>query len=365
MHEYVINLHMHTTFSDGTGSHEEIAKAAIQAGIDAVIVTDHNIWVDGPEKYYQEGGKKVLMLVGEEINDTTRVPEKNHLLTFGARQELAEHARDPQGLIDAVTEAGALSFLAHPSDPPAPAVGEGDFSWVDWDIKGFTGIELWNGLSEFKTLLKSKLHALYYAFNPQRIGTGPLEDVLNKWDELLAKGEKIVAVGGSDAHALKASMGPIRRTLFPYEFHFRCVNTHILTPEAFNGELEHDRALIYDALRQGHAWVAYDLPANTRGFRFKAQGIEDTVIMGDSIAAKHGVTFQIKLPQKVESRLIKDGVVVTDWEVREYQTYLTAEPGTYRVEARIPFKGMNRGWIYSNPIYVEDRLSVRSRVRRL
>jgi hypothetical protein len=357
MHEYTINLHMHTTYSDGTGSHDDIAKAAIQAGLDAVIVTDHNIWVDGPEGYHRVGGNQVLMLVGEEIHDTTRVPEKNHMLTFGGHKELSQHAREPQGLIDAINAEGALSFLAHPSDPAAPAVGQGDLSWVDWDIEGFTGIELWNGLSEFKTYIKSKLHAVYYAFSPQRIGKGPLEEVLAKWDELLSKGKKVVAVGGSDAHALKASMGPIRRTLFPYEFHFRCVNTHILTPEPFNGELEHDRSLVYDALRKGHAWVGYDLPASTEGFRFKAQGIEDTVIMGDSISAKHGVTFQVKLPQKVEARLIKDGKVVADWGPREYHTYLTAEPGAYRVEARIPFKGSERGWIFSNPIYVEDRSS--------
>lgn len=365
MHEYTINLHMHTTYSDGTGSHEDIARAAISAGIDVVIVTDHNIWVEGPEGYHREGGKQVLMLVGEEIHDTTRVPEKNHMLTMGAHKELAGNARDPQKLIDAINAEGALSFLAHPTDPAAPAVGEGDLSWVDWEIHGFTGIELWNGLSEFKSLLKTKLHALYYAFSPERIGRGPLEDVLVKWDELTSRGNKIVAVGGSDAHALKASMGPIKRTLFPYEFHFRCVNTHILTPEPFNGELEHDRELVYSALRDGHAWVGNDLPANTRGFRFKAQGIDDTVIMGDSIAAKHGVTFQVKFPLKVPARLVRNGKVVADWGPREYHTYLTSEPGVYRVEASIPFKGRDRGWIYSNPIYVEDRSTSRSWARRL
>ena len=53
MHELVINLHMHTRYSDGHGSHGDIAAAAMQAGLDAVIVTDHNVWVDGPEDYYQ------------------------------------------------------------------------------------------------------------------------------------------------------------------------------------------------------------------------------------------------------------------------------------------------------------------------
>ena len=49
MHEYIVNLHMHTPYSDGKGTHQEIAKAALHAGLDVVIVTDHNVWVNGPE----------------------------------------------------------------------------------------------------------------------------------------------------------------------------------------------------------------------------------------------------------------------------------------------------------------------------
>ena len=36
-------LHMHTQYSDGSGSHRDIARAALRRGIDAVVVTDHNI----------------------------------------------------------------------------------------------------------------------------------------------------------------------------------------------------------------------------------------------------------------------------------------------------------------------------------
>jgi hypothetical protein len=50
-YEYVGNLHTHTNYSDGNGSHEDIALAAIKAGLDFVIVTDHNVWVDGMDGY--------------------------------------------------------------------------------------------------------------------------------------------------------------------------------------------------------------------------------------------------------------------------------------------------------------------------
>ena len=196
MHEFVINLHMHTPYSDGHRTHSEIAQAAINTGIDAVMVTDHNVWVDGPSGYYHEGGQRVLMLIGEEIHDQSRIPQKNHLLVFGVNREMATLAHDPQRLIDEVIQAGGLAFIAHPTDPAAPAFNEPDISWVDWNVKDYTGIELWNAMSEFKSLLKSRPHAIFYAFFPKRIARGPLHPTIQKWDELLAKGQKVVAIGG-------------------------------------------------------------------------------------------------------------------------------------------------------------------------
>jgi hypothetical protein len=168
--------------------------------------------------------------VGEEIHDQARNPQKNHLLVFGAQRELAPYAYDPQVLLDTVAKSGGLSFIAHPVDPAAPSVGEGDISWVAWDVRGYTGIELWNGFSEFKPRIRSKLHAIFYAYFPKRIAQGPLPEALHKWDELLAMGKKVVAVGGSDAHCHHMRMGPLRRTVFPYEFHFRGINTHVFIP---------------------------------------------------------------------------------------------------------------------------------------
>lgn len=352
MHEYVINLHMHTPYSDGNGSHAEIAQAAIRAGLDVVIVTDHNVWVDGPQGYYGKDDQRVLMLVGEEVHDQTRQPQKNHMLIFGAEQELASLAKDPQRLIDGVKSAGGLSFLAHPVDPEAPAFGEKDLSWISWDVKGFTGIELWNAMSEFKSLLTGKLQAIYYAFNPTDIAHGPFDEVLQKWDQLLVDGQKVVAVGGSDAHAMIGTMGPLKRVLFPYEFHFRAVNTHIITSEPFSGDADVDRRLVIDALRKGHAFVGYDLPVSTKGFRFSAQGLGQVALMGDEIKAESGVTLQIKLPVRTDCTLLRNGEVVEKWQDREALTYITTEPGVYRVEAHIKYRGKLRGWIFSNPIYL-------------
>lgn len=352
MHELIINLHMHTPYSDGHGSHVDIAQAALRAGLDAVIVTDHNVLVDGPEDYYRDGDKRLLLLVGEEIHDQTRHPQKNHLLVFGAGRELAPLAYDLQLLVDGVRQSGGLAFIAHPVDPAAPAVNEQDISWEAWQVLGITGIELWNGFSEFKSRLKTKLHAIFYACYPQRIARGPFEETLRKWDELLSEGRRVVAIGGSDAHALPARLGPLRRTLFPYEFHFQAINTHVFTPSPLSGNIADDRRMILDSLARGRAFVGYDLPAPTRGFRFTAQGMETFAHMGEDIPAQYGVTLQIRLPRPAECLLIKDGKTIQTWRKRETCTHITAEAGVYRVEVYIEYLGRRRGWIFSNPIYV-------------
>jgi len=350
--EVVVNLHMHTRYSDGSGTHQDIAKAAFEAGVDVVIVTDHNVLVDGFEGYYKEKNKKILMLIGEEVHDQARDPQKNHLLVFGAGRELATYAKDPQLLIDQVRNANGLSFLAHPHDPEAPLFKEVDISWEDWSVQNYTGIELWNALSELKTVVPTIVHAGFYAFFPSFVAHQPIPSTLAKWDELLTKGSRVVAIGGSDAHALHMSKGPIRRVIFPYKFHFRTVNTHVLTTDPLIGDVNKDKKLIYEALAEGHCFVGYDLPASTRNFRFTAQGRDASVSMGDEIPAKGGVTLQAKLPTEAEIRLLKDGVVIQTWKNKLSCAHITTEAGVYRVEAYRRYLGKLRGWIYSNPIYV-------------
>ena len=351
MPEIVINLHMHTRYSDGTGSHADIAVAALRCGLDAVIVTDHNVLVQGAEGYVRDGKRRLLMLIGEELHDQDRLPQKNHLLVFGAGQEFAPLAADPGALIRAVRQAGGLSFIAHPDDPAARTFGETDITWADWSVADFTGIELWNGLSELKTRIPTRLQAVFYALLPALVAHAPMPATLKRWDDLL-RHSRVVAVGGSDAHALHAHMGPFHAVIYPYDYHFRAINTHLLIPEALSGDALADRRIIYDALAAGHCFVAYDRPLSTRGFRFSASGREGSAIMGDEISSRGGVTLQATLPAFAEIRLIRDGKVIRRESSAPAVTHLALEPGVYRVEAWRRYLGRRRGWIFSNPIYV-------------
>jgi hypothetical protein len=196
------------------------------------------------------------------------------------------------------------------------------------------------------------LHGAFYAFFPALVAHQPISATIAKWDELLAQGQRVVAIGGSDAHALHLNLGPISRVIYPYEFHFRAVNTHVLLAEPLSGDVHTDRKLIYDALGQGHCFIGYDLPAPTRGFTFTAQGLEKNAIMGDELPAKNGVTLQVKLPSPAEMRLLKDGQVIQTWKNKLSGAHITTEPGVFRVEVYRRHLGKLRGWIYSNPIYV-------------
>jgi len=353
MHEYIINLHVHTVYSDGTQDHAYVARDAIKAGIDAVIFADHNIYIKGLDQYYEHDGKKVLIIIGEEIHNQAANPQKDHLLVFGVKEELAHFAHNTQSLINNVNNRGGLSFLAHPIDPESKAFAEEDLSWENWDVTGYTGIELWNAMSEFKSLLASYLHGLYYAFNFKKIAHGPLKETISIWDRLLSKNKKVVAIAGSDSHQFKASLGPIKRLLFPYYQHFQAVNTHVLSEYELTGDSHEDQSIILTAMRKGHCFVAYDLPKSTKGFRFNANTKDGKSIMGDSVPLASQPSLQVSLPSSAECRLIKDGITIQTVEKGYGLIYKVTEPGVYRTEVYIKYQGKKRAWIFSNPIYIK------------
>lgn len=362
-HHYSGNMHIHTSYSDGEKLHAEIAAEAIAAGLDYIIVTDHNVYVTGVEGYYENEHGRVLLMTGEEVHNVRRQPQASHFLAYGAGKELARHAPDPQALIDETLGAGGYGFLAHPHERDLPLIDSPDLGWHDWDIEGFSGLEIWNYMSSFKNAVAARLEklrwknklvsalvGLWMTLHPERYVTGPEPETLALWDDFLSRGMRVAAIGNSDAHGTPMSLGPITRLVFPYEFLFRAVNTHVLIRQPLNGELAHDKALILGAIGQGNSWVAYDMPAPTKGFRFSGHGIGKG-IMGDQIKMDVAATLQAIAPTRCHMRLIHQGQVVAEAHDTTL-THIPVDAGPYRVECYIPYLGQRRGWIYSNPIYL-------------
>jgi hypothetical protein len=343
------NLHMHTTASDGTSSHQELARIAQAAGLDFIVVTDHNVYRPGLDAWHGT----TLLLVGEEVHDAQRVPQSSHTLCFDIREDVAPLAADPQRLIAAVGEQGGFAFLAHPFERDvAGFLPEPNISWRDWQVSGYAGIELWNYMSEFKSVLRSRAQALIYAYAPALAIVGPYPETLQKLD-LLLQNRHVSILGGSDAHGTVYRMGPISRAVQPYSYLFRSINTHLLSQEPLSGEASHDKATVYSALRNGHGFVGYEQLGPVAGFSFWARSGTSQATMGETLALRRAVELEVTVPARAQVRLLRNGQVVAQSRGRGL-ALLAPQPGAYRAEAYRPYAGRLRGWIFSNPIYVTE-----------
>jgi len=354
MPEVAGNLHLHTTASDGTGTHDEVASAAARAGLDFIVYTDHNTWVDRFEGWYHdsESDREVLRLMGQEVNDQALVPELNHMLCLFVCKDLQPSAADPQRLVDAVGDHGGVSFLAHPLERPGVTGVDDMYPWVSWDIAGYTGVELWNAMTDVKWRLRSIPRGLLGGYIPHWVITEPFPEMLAKWDELCSNGQKVVAVGNTDAHAMVVTWKIVTRTFYPYEFLFRTVNTHILLADPLSRDVNQARQQIREALAQGHCFVGYDLPAPTRGFTFSGTSGENQTIMGDTLQLQQTATLSVSSPRKAQLSLLKNGQIIAQKKGKTLE-YQIDQPGVYRVEAHRRYWGWRRGWVYTNPIYVK------------
>ena len=78
-----IDLHMHTTFSDGTMSPEELVLHARENGLTTIAVTDHDI-VDGNEQALSFGNKyDVTVVPGVELSIDVSLPNNGHMHVLG------------------------------------------------------------------------------------------------------------------------------------------------------------------------------------------------------------------------------------------------------------------------------------------
>ncbi len=100
------DLHIHTNFSDGMFSPEEIVRKARDAGLTVISITDHDI-IDGIEPAVEEG-KKLGVRVIPGIEFTTDLQDAElHILGYfiDHKAEMAERPvtedpgrQDQQGL---------------------------------------------------------------------------------------------------------------------------------------------------------------------------------------------------------------------------------------------------------------------------
>ena len=347
MYEYIGAIHMHSLFSDGSGEVDEISQAASEIGLDYIILTDHNT-LRAMKEGYEGWYKNTFILVGCELNDKNNI---NHYLAFGINEAYSTRLSAKQYLKQ-VKEEGGIGFIAHPHEKRKHMKEHPSYPWDEWDSEDFTGIEIWNHMSEWMENLTDQNK--YQAFlHPLKSIKAPPSETLKLWDELSQK-RKIVGIGGVDAHAHKYNLlGFLEVEIFPYKVLFKSIRTHILTDtELVKGKsekaIESTKKIIYEALGSGRCFFANDYHHDSKGFRYFAKADGKIYQMGETIPLTKKVNLNVFLPvSKAEIRLIHNGKKVNQVESNEGK-FVVTKKGVYRVEVYFN----NKAWIFSNHIKI-------------
>ena len=169
----VADLHLHTTYSDGSCTPIELLEHAAQLGLRVIAVTDHDEIEGAFEARKLASSFGVEVVIGEEISTA-----HGHLLG------LFLHRHIPPGMsaeetVARIHEQGGLAIAPHPFDASVPSVGR-RLTSESLQSMAFDGIEVFNA----------------GIFWPWRVS--------NHTAQRLAETMQAAQIGGSDAHALCA-----------------------------------------------------------------------------------------------------------------------------------------------------------------
>jgi len=340
-------LHIHSTYSDGGGTISQIVEAAQKVGLDYAILTDHNTLKplqDGHEGWHGN----TLLLIGTELS----LPA-GHYLALNVPRDFVWDSSNTQRAINQVNAVGGFGLLAHPISR---------WRWKDWNVIGYTGMELTNLSSLFHQEGTSQPLRLLTDFvrdylsdsqrAMRRVMSTASDGSLERWAAIL-KQRQTVGLGGVDAHALIW----VGRNVFhipQYSEIFQALQVHVLVPEAFNGDLEHDKRLVYSALQNGRCYTAYTVWGDPTGFQFTATRGEATAVMGQPISREGGtVTLRVRVPSGLTTttRIYLGDRRIFSTTLKNV-TIPAPVSGAYRAEVDIRREGRMVPWIISNPIYV-------------
>ena len=331
-------VHLHSTYSDGTGTVPEIARAASASGVDVVLLTDHDS-LEAMHRGEEGMHDGVLVLVGEEVSPRGG----NHYLAFGIEREIRWGGLTPAEICDAVREQGGFGFAAHPFSRGSERFRRRAQGMPFRDLSCADGIEVWSWVTDTAERLPSLRAAARFVARPHLVVDHPPAENLAEWDRMCAE-RRVPAIGGLDAHQFgKRIAGRVPLKLMSYKRSFRHLRTHVLCEDI-------SKKGVYDALREGRAYLAIDSLAPARGFEFVAEGPAGAVEMG-SEAPAGDYTLRAEVPHPARLRLIRNGAEVARAEGRTL-THAVGEPGVYRIEARLHAHGTERTWVVSNPVYL-------------
>jgi hypothetical protein len=329
-------FHVHTKLSDGQGTVEQVAAAAKAAGLQFVVLTDHNDFIPR-EPVFMEG---VLLVQGVELSTP-----HGHLVAFGMRTPL-DGPRARQEGVSAVEAAGGISVLAHPIQQKNP--------WRDPEgARRAQGFELYSADTFLRDALRNPfsrllpavgayfgqpLHGLMILVNPQPASTERLLELTRERPRL--------ALCSHDAHG-QPRYRDVFRSLAMY-----------LPPGALSEPLSQEpraaASQVVRALSGGQALCVFRTLGEPSGFALEGPLTEQR-------EARVGEVLTVRLPQhppgsvRVEvwgaGRLRPDGTSVELVEEGAVQIEVWAQaPGRL-------FGSEWKPWIVPSPVRVVPRES--------
>lgn len=325
--------HIHTVFSDGRKSVEQIAKLAAQTSLDFIILTDHGS--PNYESLAAQGWKEgVLVLAGSELS-----VNRGHLVGLGFNTPPHPFSQNAEQAAHEISSRGGFSIISHP------------YSKVHWSWGKFieyAGMDIMNGDTMLKLnflssvpylpalLVKPEFTLIKMLDNPHRN--------LKKWDEL-NRIHPIYGYFSVDAHLL-------------YRPLFSLFRLHLFLGKPLPTDFESARSQVYEALKRGRFYNAIDAAARAEGFRFWSEQGVRTIPMGSSAKLTSPIKIHIEAPFrfKKEIHLVRDGKSILRSR-EEAISYSAREPGIYRVEIYLKEQTPLRKdipWIVSNPVFLEE-----------
>jgi hypothetical protein len=346
-------IHLHSEYSfDGRTPVAEMVQAARASGVRFLALTDHGC-TTARERGWEGWHDGILVIVGQEIS-----PRFNHYLAFGpcGAVDIPDDAEgtDPVDVALRVREEGGIGFIAHPDHKGAPLFHVKHYPWTDWSVRGFTGLGIWDFMTDWQGTLSGRLQALVSYLLPALVLRGPERETLARWDAL-GRERRVPGIGECDNHNTRKRWFGMNMQVFPFARVLPILRTHVLTEDPLPEDPGRAIAAVLEALAEGRAYVANDRLGSAAGFRFHADHSGVAVPMGAEALFTPGErpVLQVRSPQRAILRLIRDGSVVR--EVRGRALSETADgPGVYRVEAYRRVWGRRRPWIFSNPVYLRE-----------
>ena len=314
------DFHSHTVHSDGYNTIDEYAAACERLGLDFLAITDHNTSSHFEEIAQRPVRSNVLLIPGEEV--TTHW---GHANIWGVGCWVDFRCTDDAAMQRVLEHVHAQGGLFSPNHPKRSAGNPWEFAGV----RGYRVVEAWQGAWRFHNT-----------------------ESLAFWEQRLGQGERVVAVGGSDCHAIAPAV-----QLHPWTLGNPCTWVHVRGPL--------DEAGVLDAVRAGHVFVSEDPAGPFLELTASCQG--RTYLMGDVVEAPPGATVRFRLhyrgPAEKKLRLLRGDElwqqVVADGEetTLEFEASLE-EPGYVRAEVT-GFRGRpERGEVVhalTNPIYLRPK----------